>query len=157
MEFRPSLSALLLVALAAPALATAPDPMRLGDIQLRLIYRQSGELSSDILRRDPPAVAFNLVIGGLDEGGAADDAVVMVPVIGPKDSEQFSDVPVSIRVFQRHKLIASRNFGGTLTQPGGSDWKALYLPAVTCDGRIRIEAVRGREHKGAAFDFLCGE
>jgi len=141
---------------AAPP-APARDAMRLGEIELKLVYRQSGTLSTDILRRDPPAVAFNLVIGGLDEGGAADDAMVMVPVIGLRDSEEFSDVPVTVRVRQGRKVIATRTFGGTLTQPGGRDWKALYLPDVTCAGKIEIEAVRAKERKTAAFDFMCGE
>jgi hypothetical protein len=140
-----------------PVDAATPDPMHLGEIQLKLVYRQSGTLSTDILHRDPPASAFNLVIGGIDEGGPADDAVVMVPVIGPKDSEEFSDVPLIVRVRQGRKIIAARTFGGALTQPGGADWKALYLPDVTCAGTIAIEATRGAERKTASFDFVCGE
>jgi hypothetical protein len=157
MTLRAGLIAGALVMACAPAFAATPDRMHLGEIELKLVYRQSGTLSADILRRNPPVTAFNLVIGGLDEGGAADDAVVMVPVIGPKGSEEFSDIPVTVRVRAGKKLVAQRTFGCTLTQPGGKDWKALYLPDVTCDGAIAIEAVRGAERKTARFDFVCGE
>jgi len=149
-----ALIALAGLALAAPA--AGGNRTSLGEIRAHLFYKGSGQLSEDIVSRDPPFIAWNTVIGGGDAKEAADDILILLPVRA--EGEVFSDDPVHLWVVDGDgKELARRSFGSTLTSPQGTEHKALWLRDATCVGEMTVHAALRGEARVARLTFHCGE
>lgn len=162
-RFTALIGAAIGVATAQPAAADeGAARLHLGELQLRVLYRDTGRLSDDLLHGDGPRATWNLVIGGGGLEGPADDAVVLLPIIADKDEtgngEAFSDTPIAIRARDaKERVIAHREFTGVLTSGEGKTHLALWLTDVTCQAPLTLEATLGKERVTGRFDFNCGE
>jgi hypothetical protein len=151
-----------LFVMATPALAADGAPkVHLGELRLHVFYRDSGQLSSDLLQGDGPRATLNLVIGGGELEGPADHALVVLPVVADDasgDAQVFAETPIAILVRNRAgKVIARRTITGVLTSHEGRAFEPLWLPDATCDGPLAIEATMANQRVTANFDFNCGE
>lgn len=156
-------AALVMLPLSSPAQANGDTArLRLGEIRIHVFNLHGGTLSPDLLHSELPTGTWNLAIGGNGLEGPADDAVVVVPVLATKDAkgngQVFSDAPITIRARnEKGRVVAQRTISGVLTSEGGQAYLTLWLPDVTCNGDLAIEAVMVRQRVSAKYQFRCGE
>ncbi|MEG3085640.1 hypothetical protein U1707_18520 [Sphingomonas sp. PB2P12] len=152
------LGALLLTAQAAP-----PSGVVLGDIEVRLFYKETGRLSEDILSRKRDFVFHNTIIGEGDAVEAADDLLVSVVLSSgkfgkPEDNQKGVQSPVELVARGANgKLLGRRVHPSVLTSFGGTETKTLWLNDVTCSGEITITATFAGQTKSTRFVMGCGE
>lgn len=155
----------LLAALAMPASLPAKSPatpqLKITAIEARLFYGFSGQLSDDLLKRDPPFSGWNTIIGEGAAGEPAEDMLVSIklePLVKLSGNEGiFTDQPVVVTATANGKVVAKRTFTGTLTNDQGVSWRGLYLRDIGCAGTLKIEAAAGKQRKAATLQLDCGE
>ena len=102
------------------AQATTGQGVTLGDLQVRLFYKETGRLSEDVLSRKTEFVFHNTVIGEGDAEEAADDLLVSAVLSAgkfgrPEDNEKFVESPVVIVARDRTgKVIGRRSYPNVL-------------------------------------------
>jgi hypothetical protein len=158
---------ILALALAVPTAVLAQsgpsESVTLGDIEVRLFYKETGRLSENILGRKTEFVFHNAVIGEGDAEEAADDILVSVRMSAGKfgtaeDNHKYVDAPVEIIARDgRGKVLGRRIHQGILTSYKGSEHKVLWLNDVTCAGEVTITATYAGKSKSARLVMGCGE
>ena len=140
-----------------------PDSVSLGEIEVRLFYKETGRLSENILGRDTEFVFHNTIIGEGDAEEAADDILVSVKMSAgkfgtPAENQRYVDAPVEIIARDsRGKVLGRRVHQGVLTSPEGIEHKVLWLNEVTCAGEVTITASYGGTSRSARLVMGCGE
>lgn len=130
--------------------------VRLGEIEAKLFYYQSGRLSDDVLNRDQPFIGWNTIIGAGDAEEAADDLLVLVPIFA--DGEKSVDGPIELSVRDKKgKLLGRRHFGSMLTSSDGKAYLALWLRDVGCAGEMTFHARFREQRREATLALQCGE
>lgn len=153
----------LALALAvAPASHTdAPSSVRLGRVEARLFYEETGRLSDDLLARPKPFIAWNTIIGEGDAEEAANDMLVTVRIEGDKfanDSQEFINSPIDLTVTgPKGQLLGSRRWPNLLTSSKGVVVLPLWVKNVGCAGAVTIEARYNGATKTGHLAFDCGE
>lgn len=156
-----SLAALIVALLAAQSSPTST--VELGDIEVRLFYKETGRLSEDILGRKKEFTFHNTIIGAGDAEESADDILVTVEMNAgkfgtPEDNHQFIDSPVEIVARDRTgKVLGRRVHQTVLTSNEGVEHKVLWLNDVTCAGEVTITATFAGKSKTARLEMGCGE
>lgn len=141
---------------ATPA---AAQELQLGPITAQLYYKSTGELSDDLLARDPAFVGWNTVIGEGDAGGPAEDLLVAVTLsqVNGEDAAFLEDTLELWVTDEGGGEIARRDFEGLLVPYQGGVANPLWLSNVGCAGLLEFHArFRGQE-KSAFLRLDCGE
>ena len=154
-------SAIAVLLSVSGGVAGPMDGPRLGAIQARLFYKETGRLSENVLGRTPEFVGVNALIGEGDAEEYVDDLLVTVTVetrdFSADDSRSYPD-PLVIQVTDATgKVLAARRFEGGLTSRKGSETKALWVPDASCAGRMRISASLRGQRRTAELTMGCGE
>ena len=155
------LSAAAALALATPAFAADGsggdvDAVLLSGLEVRLFDKESGVLTDDVLDENKSFSGWNMIIG---EGGApaAEDILILAPVVS-LNGGVFSETPLRIEVRDADgALVASRDFGASLTGADGRDYKVLWLNDAACMGELTVSATMGLARQEATLNLMCGE
>ena len=140
--------------LASPLAAQADDGNRLDRLSAHFYYKDTGQLSDNLLEREQFA-AWNTIIGD-GEKGPADDVLVVATITGPKEDYIYDTLELWV-ADEKGKIIRSRRFDGILLTDAGSVSSPLWLPDATCAGELTIHArFRGTE-QSAKLALYCGE
>lgn len=155
---RSMLTGFTALSLVLPAPAAAQN-VELGEITARLYYKDRGELSEDLLARDPAFVGWNTVIGEGDAEGPAEDLLVAVTLaLVDADDAAFLEETLELWVTDEGGgEVARREFSGLLLPYRGSVTSALWLNDVGCDGLLEFHARFRDEQKDAFVRLDCGE
>ncbi|MCP5396543.1 MAG: hypothetical protein H6918_07410 [Sphingomonadaceae bacterium] len=149
-----SMALLPLLALAASLSAQEGDGNRLDRVSAHFFYKDTGELSDNLLEREDFA-AWNTIIGD-GENGPADDVLVVATITGPQE-DYINDTLELWVTGENGKVIGQRRFDGMLLTSAGSVSSPLWLADATCAGELTIHArFRGKE-KTARLQLYCGE
>jgi hypothetical protein len=135
----------------------------MGDIEVRLFYKETGRLSENIMRSSPAFTFHNTIIGEGDAEEAADDLLVSVTMDAGKfgtaeENQKYVDAPVELIARDASgKVLGRRVHKGVLTSERGSERKVLWLNDVTCAGHVTLTARFGKQTKTAKLIMGCGE
>ena len=147
------LAATLPLAICGAARAEGPE---MGRIEAYFYYRDSGQLSSDLLGRTPPFDGWNSVIGEGDAEGEAQDLLVVVPILS--DHVEILKDPLEVWVTDpKGKVLGRRKFDGVLAPEGGKVRNPLWLNEVACAGKLTLHARFKRREITDALGLYCGE
>lgn len=153
------LAAILLTGTAA--LAKKNDQVRpqatIESVRAQLYYELSGTLSANIA--SPASFSgWNTVIGEGDAREAAQDLLVSVRLKGDGSDGFLTDRPLIITAWDRKgKVIGRRSVNSILVPYQGTVSTALWLPDVTCIGKLSIEARFGNQVRRETVSLDCGE
>ena len=137
--------------------------MTLGDIEVRLFYKETGRLSEDILAQKREFVFHNTIIGEGDAVEAADDLLVSVVMSSGKfgkleDNQKGVQSPVELIARDANgKVLGRRVHPSVLTSFGGTETKTLWLNDVTCAGEVTLTATFAGQTRSARLVMGCGE
>lgn len=144
---------------AMPLLLASQEPQfqdrqfRVTDIQVRLLYEESGRLSVDI-SDNPDFSAFNTIIG---EGSAeenANDILVTAAIVGPGEHNLATPLIITVRNRQG-RILATRRIRGMLA--GARTFRSLVVYDAGCAGTLRITAQLGSSVRSEEIALECGE
>lgn len=157
---------MLMLLLASAAFAQAGGPassVTMGDVEVRLFYKETGRLSDNVLGRKKDFTFHNTVIGEGDAEESADDVLVSVAMSAgkfgtPEDNHKFVNSPVELVARDRTgRILGRRKHDSVLTSYAGKDVKVLWLNDVTCTGEVTITALYAGKSKSTKVVMGCGE
>lgn len=126
---------------------------RVSDIQIHLLYEESGRLSADI-SADPSFTAFNTIIG---EGSAeenANDLLVTAVIEGPGEHNLATPLILTIRN-EQGRVLARRRIAGMLA--GERTFRSLAVYDAGCAGTLTVTAQLGASTRSEQVALVCGE
>ena len=141
------------VAQAAHAQEFQDSNFRVSDIEVRLLYEQTGTLSVD-LTDHPEFATWNTIIGAGSALENANDVLVSAVIGGPGQHNLETPLVIIIRDADG-KTVAERIVQGMLAET--RTVRSIVLYDVGCAGLLSLEARLGRSVRAEEISLPCGE